>query len=373
MKNLFFFKTLKSVTTNVEVSIFLSWILAIHIFELIVLPSMIVPTQVLSNLTLTQRLVGIWTTGADSIHYMNLAQTGFTPSAAPFFPLWPIIIRVLGANPITIKITVGILTFLFIFLFSKLMENLGYGKVRKEAIVAFLAFPVSFMLLAAMTEPLFLVLAVTTFLFAEKRRFLAAAIFAALASATKLFGIVLTLYLFLKIMEGGFSNFKKWWWILLISPMGLIIYSLYLHFAFGDFLLLYKSSAGWGRHLGISAIGALFNESRDLIFQLVGPVKPLAMNLIQFGSILFFLAILVISYKKINKALWIYSFLSVALPLASGTFQGIPRYILPAFPLFMTFGAYLSKNTGQYYLYIFLSLLLQSIIIIRFFNFEWVS
>lgn len=373
IKNLFLPKTLKFLTTNVEGSIFLSWIVAIHIFELIVLPSMIFPTQVLSHLTLTERLVQIWTIGADSIHYMNLAQTGYTPSAAPFFPLWPLVIKALGASPIIIKITVAILTFLFILLFSRLMKNLGYGKVRKEAIVAFLAFPVSFMLLSAMTEPLFLVLAVTTMLLAEKRRFLPAAIFAALASATKFFGIVLTLYLFLKIIEGGSSNFKKWWWTLLISPLGLVFYSLYLQFAFGDFSLLYRGSAEWGRHLGTSAIEAFLNESKDLIFQLVGPVKPLAMNLIQFGSILFFLAILIISYKKINKALWIYSLLSVALPLASGTFQGVPRYILPAFPLFMAFGAYLSKNTGQYYLYLFLSLLLQSIIIIRFFNFEWVS
>lgn len=373
MKILLFLKTLKSLITNVEVSIYLSWILAIHLFELVVLPSMIFPTQVLSHLTLTERLVQIWTIGADAVHYMNLARAGISPTSAPFFPLWPLVIRVLGGDPLIIKITVAIITFLFIFLFCKLMKNLGYAKIRKEVIVIFLAFPVSFMLLAAMTEPLYLVFAVTTFLFGEKKKFLVAAIFAALASATRLFGIVLTVYLFLKIAEGGLGSFRRWWWTLLIAPLGLIGYSIFLHLAYGDFLLLYKSSAGWGRHLGTSAVQSLFNESRDLILQLFGPVKPLAMNLVQFGSIIVFLGMLAISYKKLNKALWIYSLLAVALPLASGTFQGTPRYMLAAFPLFMPLGAYLAKNTGLYYLYLFLALLLQSIIMIRFFNFEWVS
>lgn len=358
---------------KLALAIFFGWLVAIHLFELIVFPSMFHPNEVLSSATLIQRFVLIWTNNADTAHYMAIARSGYVGENASFFPLWPIIIRILGSSPLVAKVVACLFTFIFIVLLGRLVSILGYSKIKEETIFVFLAFPSSFLLLAPFSEPLFLPLCALTFILAEKKKLFLAALVAALASAARPVGVVLTLYLAVKLLEGGLPALKKYWWILLISPLGLVMYSLYLFLTFGDFTLFWTDqTAGWGREIGLRSFPKLISECMEVVRQVLGPYKPPPINFLQVAVIPFTLFLGVISFKKISKSLWIYSLLVVIIPLSSGTYLATLREILAAFPLFIPFTNFLVRRKALLYSYLFLAMLFQSLLLIRFFNFEWV-
>lgn len=361
---------LKSLKISPEINIFLGWILAIHLMELIILPSQAVPTQLLSNLTLTERLINIWSSSADTAHYLLIAQNGYEFGNKTLFPLWPIILRMFGANPLSAKIISIFITLAFFIVFTKIIKNLNYQKYKETIIFCFIAFPSSFMLLAPMSEPLFLLLSALTILFSQKKKYFYAAILASLASATRSIGILLTLYLAVKIFQEGRASIKKYWWTVIVSTLGFVLFGLYLQLTFGDFTLFYKEQTAWGRSIGFQSLVNLVNETSTTIGQILGPVKPVPINLLHFGLIFFFIFLAVYAYKKINKALWLYCIFSILVPLASGTSVALSRYLLAAFPLFIPLGEFFQKHKTIFYFYLFASILFQSILIIRFFNFE---
>lgn len=362
-----FFKSLK---ISPEISIFLGWVLAIHLFALIVIPSLPIPTQLLSNLTLSERLVNIWSSSSDTAHYLLIAQNGYEFGNKTLFPLWPIVLKVFGANPLIAKILSIALTLGFFIILIKLVKNLNYQKHTQTIILSLIAFPSSYMLLTPMSEPLYLFLNAITIFFGEKKKYFYAALFAALASATRSIGILLTLYLAIKIIKEGRQNIKKYWWTLFIAPLGFVLFSLYLQLSFGDFALFYKEQTAWGRSLGFESILNLFGEMQTTLGQILGPVKPVPINLLHFGLIFFFIFLAINAYKKINIALWIYCCFAIIVPLASGTSIAISRYLLAAFPLFIPLGEFFEKHRAIFYFFLFTSILFQSLLIIRFFNFE---
>ncbi len=355
-------------------AIFVGWIVAIHIFEIIIFPSMLYPNQVLSWATLTQRFTLIWTTNADTAHYMAIAKNGYRGESAAFFPLWPLVVRILGTNPVVAKIAVGFFMLVFVLAYERLITVLGYSKIKGEVILIFLAFPSSSLLNGAFSEPLFLALSAISLLFIEKRQYAKGALVASLASATRPIGILLTLYLGLKLILSGKENLKKYWWTLPVSAIGLIAYSVYLYFAFGNITLFATAqTTGWGRHIGVLSFLQLFKESMVVIGQVFGSYKPVPINLLQVGVTPFLLLLAIVGFKKINKPLWLYSLLTIVVPLYSGTYLGGLREILAAFPLFIPFGDFLAKRKLFFYFYIFLAMLFQSYLLMRFFNFEWVA
>ena len=353
-----------------EVKIFLGWAVAIHLFELIFLPSMIIPAQILSNLTLTQRLLQVWTTNADTAHYMLIAKEGYASANPAFFPMLPIVLKIFGANPVSSKIISLLLALIFIIVLKKLIGLFKYSKYSQEITFYFLVFPASFLLVAPFSETLYLPLSALAIYFAEKRDFAKASIFMAFATATRMIGLVLVFYLFLKIIEKGVNQLAKWWWTLLVAPLGIILIGVYFQITRGNFLLFYSGHSGWGRSLGISNLEHLILESKELVLQIFGPVKPVSINLIHFGAIFFFIFLAAIAFKKISKPLWIYCLLTIIVPLMSGTYSGTPRYLLAAFPLFIPLAKYLENRKALMYVYIFLTIFIQAIFLIRFFNFE---
>lgn len=352
------------------VAIFFGWLTAVHLLEAIILPSLQVPTQILSSLSLRERFINIWSSSADTAHYLLIAQNGYELANKTLFPLWPIVLWLFGANPLVAKILAILATLAFLLFFAKLIKNLGFGKDTETIILSLIVFPASFLLLAPMSEPLYMMLTVITFLLAEKRDFTKAAIFAAAASATRSVGLLLTLYLAIKILKNGKATFRKLWWTLLVSPLGFIAYSLYLQLKFGDFAIFYKDQLGWGRSLGLSPIANLFNETYTTFLQIIGPVKPNPINFLHFGLIFFFVFLAYFAFKRLNRALWVYSVLAIIVPLASGTSVAISRYLLSAFPLFIPLGVFLRKHKTIFYFYLIFSILFQSILLIRFLNFE---
>ncbi|MBW3636347.1 MAG: hypothetical protein KY445_07770 [Armatimonadetes bacterium] len=136
----------------------------------------------------------------DSAHFLSIAREGYSASTTPFFPLYPLLLRVFGPDENAMAlggILISNLAFLgALFLFFGLTRQI-YGPVIARRGVWLLAFfPAGAFGMAVYTDSLFLLLGLAAFGAARRKAWLWAALFGFLAALTRNYGPVLTLALF---------------------------------------------------------------------------------------------------------------------------------------------------------------------------------
>jgi|SRR3989344_262018 len=291
----------------------------------------------------------------DGVHYISIAKSGYIYQFTQvFFPLYPLIVGLFHKIfPFFHIIISGLLIsnisfFIAIYIFSKLL-NLDYKKSIVYWTISFLlVFPTSFFFGSFYTEGPFFLFIIASFYFARQKRWWLAALLGAIASATRFPGIfLLPALLWEKYQEYKLKNKK----ISLISyllsspvvylvPMGLIIYMIYLQLNFGDALYFWHNQPVFGaERSGNSFVllpQVLWRYSKILLtvshikYEFWVALSELLFTL--YAIILLFTA----SLKKIRPSYLIFSWLTVLIPTFSGTLSSMPRYVLIAFPVYIT-------------------------------------
>ncbi len=336
----------------------------------------------------------------DGVHYLTIVKRGYVGTALiqAFFPLYPVLILVFSFNIIS-PILVGQLLSLcflglFLFILHKLAITDGYTIDFKLVCVAVLLFPTSLYFAAVYAESLFLFLVVSSFLFARKKRWLLAVIFAGLASATKVVGIALVPALFIELLlqekiisKAQFTiaglkkvlikmyEKKEKLLLLVLSSSGLIIYMGYLHFTFSDPLYFFhvQSEFGAGRQESIVVLPqVIYRQIRILL-----TYRPFDWKYFSyFQDLLLFVAtttVLVMSRNKVRASYLVFSLLAVLIPTLTGSFSSIPRYVLACFPVFIYLSLQLSKKKIWPIIWLAISGILLVINTILFVQGYWVA
>jgi len=132
----------------------------------------------------------------DSFHYLEIINNGYSYPHMAFFPLYPLLVKFTNFFVVDI-IWSGLMVswislFLAIFfLFKLIVLKLKDKNIAYLSIIFLLIFPFAIFYSTIYTEALFLFLTVAAFYFSEKRNWLLVGLFACLASATRIFGILL--------------------------------------------------------------------------------------------------------------------------------------------------------------------------------------
>ncbi len=273
----------------------------------------------------------------DGVHYITIAREGYTHVRfiQAFFPLFPLLISKSILFGVTLANFFALGATLIWFIFCKYF----FGKrTAWIAVIVWLLFPTSLFLGALYSEGLFLMLALSSFLLAAKKKWLAAGILVALASATRIIGIFLVPALLLELYLQ--SRDTKFQWrnagYILLGSFGLIAYMIYLKLAVGDPLAFFhaQSAFGAGRQTTLiiypqviwRAIKILLTSPVDQRF-LIYAQEFLAGTLGLVGIIL---------GTKYARPSWIlFSLCAFFLPTLTGTFSSMGRYLLVCFPLFL--------------------------------------
>lgn len=291
----------------------------------------------------------IWSFGNfDGVYYLRIAQNGYQDQySQAFFPLFPLLIKLLTPNGVflIVGLLLSNLFFLgFLYVFYKLLKLDFSEKISFRSIILLLLFPTSFYLGSVYVESLLLFLiALSIFLF-RKKMFLASGLVAALASATKIFGVLLVFYMAIEIylaVKNREIKLKSWQFFreivaMCLAPMGLFAYMYYLNVTFRNPLYFLTSQSDFGaqrssepfillpqvlyRYLKILTsvnINSLpyFNSALELLFTLIP------------------LVLLLVFFKKIRFSYWFFSFCCLILPTLTGTLLSMPRFILTNFLL----------------------------------------
>lgn len=305
--------------------------------------------------------VDIWSS-FDSSWYIDIAENGYIngkyvdiikPEAKnyPFFPLYPILIRIvspltLGDNHLAgILISNICLIFAAYFLY-KITAQLADESKAKRAIQYLFFFPFSFVFSGVFSESLFLMLLLIVIYSIETgkdKKALVAGFLMGLSRITGLFSIPAIMLL----IEKKSKNKYKPYLAILPVLLGVFVFMYYLYRITGDPYIYFTMQKIWNRDIQNPFFHLLVS------FQ----IEPLAQ--IKFSVIyaINVLAFLLLNIFTLPFAYWVLSISLILTPLASGIIS-ITRYSIVIFPLYI-YIAQRVKTRFQHYAVLTMFFLLQ--------------
>jgi hypothetical protein len=277
----------------------------------------------------------------DGVWYRLIALHGYLlvpgrQSDPAFFPLYPLLLKVVSATGIPIA-AAGLLLSNVLFLgallaFDALSGELFDRRLARRATLVLAVFPMTYVCSMIYPESLVLLAYALTGLFAVRRRWGLCAIAAATAALARPEGVLLVLPILgcLAARWRLMSNEERGRGIaaLLAAPAAALSYPLYLAWSLHDPLAWNKAQTAWGRSFRIDGIvSAITGIGHDLATQ-GWPYRDLAVCVLA-------LALLIVSRRVGAPLGWIaLGVAAVLLPLGSGSFESDARFALPALPVY---------------------------------------
>ena len=286
----------------------------------------------------------------DGIKFIDIAKEGYgTPNtyySYLLFPLYPTLIRffapAIGYLASSLFLS-HFFAFASLYLFQKL-ALLDYPKDSvKRAVVLLLCFPASFYLVSSYSESLFLFLCLTSVFLSRKKQYLFSGLAAALASYTRLAGLILWAVLLVEYFQENKESIKNFFSLntlyLLLPPAGAFYYLNFLQINDSNIQRFYESLPN--KFIFLHQV--IFRYLKMLL--LMDHDTALFMIVLTESIIsLFAIYLLFVTYKKIRPSYWIFFFLSFFIPTLSGDFVSMPRYLLVVFPIFFFLGDWLERQ-----------------------------
>jgi Gpi18-like mannosyltransferase len=295
----------------------------------------------------------------DGEHYLSIAKIGYLPLQYFFFPVYPLLIRIVASifseslfGYLVSGLLVSHVSFFIALIGLRKLLFLDYKlKTINFIFLCVLLFPTSFYFVGVYTESLFLCLVIWTFYFARTGRWWIVCLLGILATATRLIGIVLIpalLFEWFAQYKGKLSRQSTLSIVYLgLVSLGLLSYMYYLHKSTGDPLYFVHNVNIFGdqRSNHLIFLPQVFYR---YIFKVV-PHLTFSYFPVVFTSVLeFFIGVLffllsIFSIRKLRPSYTIYLVGGYLIPSLAGSFSSMPRYVLVLFPGFIVMGSIIER------------------------------
>lgn len=303
----------------------------------------------------------------DAHWFLRVAEHGYDRQSAAFFPLTPLLVHAL-AWVVRSPALAGALLSLAAggaaawALYELARPLLGRGGAR-DAVLYLALFPTAYVFTAVYSDALFLALSTASFLAAVRKRAWTAGVLGGLAVAARLVGIALLPALVCLLWPRAR---REAWRLapLLALPAAVGAYSLYLHYAVGDWLAWRHAQLGWERETpALGPVGGLWwavqaagHGARDLVAQLPDARhfgQPQQVELWNVLSLLLFLAacwLTWVAWRRLGVAYGLYAAATLVVVLAAPSrgfpLVSLPRYVMDCFPLLLALVA-VTRRRGR--------------------------
>ena len=317
----------------------------------------------------------------DAMHYLAIASAGYGPDAAllstgesgpnplpAFFPLLPLLTRFTAA---TLQFLEPLAPFLlanreqslllagvvvaqaatllaFTLLFRLVREETRDGATAERAVLYLAIFPLAFYYGVPYAEPLFLACSIGALFAARRGQWVRAGLWAAAASATRPFGMLLLPALALEILlTWRRRGLEKGAWQrallgLCLAPLGLLLFMLHLWRRVGDPLaFVHAQKEVWFRE----SVFPLTTLWRGIGYALhptwSNAPDTYARTVLHTLIVVLFLLVLVASFRHWRPAYVLYGLLYVTMVLSSPwpghtLMHSLGRSIMVLFPVYIT-------------------------------------
>ena len=307
----------------------------------------------------------------DSIHYLDIARHGYAGAEqAAFFPLYPMLMKLLGwvvRSDVAAGALISAASFAIALTLLHRLCELELDRRAADAATLLLALaPLSLFFTAVYTESLFLALSVGAFRAAREDRLRLAGVLAALATVTRVEGILLVVPIALFSLRTARPARRRvdprlgW---LVLSPLALAGFLAYLHSrGYGWLAPLHAQTGQTHAHSLVgpvltvaSAIGAAFSGLRHTLEgqaplspSLGGPFSTGFQNVLLVIVLALSLAALLACRRRLPAPYTAYAALALLLTTSSRVelepLKSLDRYVLTIFPLWMGAGAWLAER-----------------------------
>ncbi len=340
----------------------------------------------------------------DGVWFVKVAADGYTANdgTVAFFPLYPLIVRWVGIvfdnNLVLAGIVVSLACyFAAVYFLYRLVAARYSARVAYRTCLYLSIFPTAFFWQAVYSESMFLMLSVACILWSTEGRWKLAGLAGLAAALTRSAG-------FLLIVPMAMCYYEQRDWklrrtdsaaaSLLMIPEGLMVWMAYLSLGFGKPLLFAQVQDQWRRYVAVptfalwKGLEAAFQGARQLISGQTsrlywpasqpGAVVPLAVaNLVNLTSVV--IAALAICYglRRLPLALSAYAIVTIGYPLlfpaTSMPLMSMPRFVLAAFPIFMSMALFTDRRPRAHVIICTVSIVLCVVCTSKFAIFSWVA
>jgi hypothetical protein len=281
----------------------------------------------------------------DAVHYIDVATQGYQGTDMAFFPLYPLLIKIIGAlagNHLIAGLLISNAAFFFGLLFLyKLVEREYDRAVARRAIFYISIFPSAVFFSAVYTESLFFMLTVASFYYMRSRKWWVAGAIGLLAAMTRVEGVLLTVPFAIEwfsqygpALKKGSADLVRAATSLLagaLIPIGLLIYMGYLWVLIADPLYFSHVQAHWNRHFAppwVSVINAFEKIAHT------GAGQTIANQSLELAFTALMIAVLIGGWRALRPSYIAYLGLSILIPMCTSSLMSMPRFALVLFPMF---------------------------------------
>lgn len=296
----------------------------------------------------------------DAGWYGEIAQNGYwikpgQQSPVAFFPMYPMVIRAVSWLGIDRWVAAVLVSFVCsvtaLILFSQWARLRAPARSSQLAFWLLVLYPFAeYLYGVAYSDALFLLLAVGAFLALEKERPVLSALLGALACACRPVAPAVVVGLLVRSLEkrkgkGEALEFADF--VPALAGLGLVAFMAYLQWRFDDALAFahVQGVPGWDQPPGWRSW--LKVEWFKTLFPSVAPLVAIRLGGHALATVIA-LALVVPTFKKLGWGYGTYTLIAMGIPaISSKDFQGLGRYTIAAFPLFLTLALLLESRTPR--------------------------
>lgn len=315
----------------------------------------------------------------DAVHYLDVAMQGYQGTDMAFFPLFPALIRFVGAivgNHVVAGLIIANVSFFFGLLYLyKLLEHEYDRTVARRAIFYVSIFPSAVFFSAIYTESLFFMLTVASFYYMRAHRWWIAGAFGFFAAMTRVEGVLLAVPFLIEWFDeyrgDGVSSWKAVKELIAgaLIPLGLAVYMAYLWVLRGDPLYFSHVQIHWNRHFAppwVSVIGA-FSKIAHATQSLT-----IANQTLELVFTALMVGVLIAGWRSLRPSYIAYMALSVLIPMSTSSLMSMPRFALVLFPMFAILARWGERPAVNNFIIAF-SLPLLGLFTVLFADWYWVA
>jgi len=321
----------------------------------------------------------------DSSWYHKIALTGYSNTTGTshgqldtaYFPFYPWLIALFMKvipDPYLCGLLISNICFLFaIIVLYKLLQNYYETEFSKKLIILFSLYPFSLFYRAMYTESLFLFAVVSAFYFGEKKKWIPASVFAAVAGGTRVIGfitVIALLILYLEQIDFDWKKVRLNILYLLIGITGPASYMIYLTYHFGNPFAFLAAQYVPGRE-GSSPFQYIVTNF-DAFLSAKYMTTRFYPALMLFYFVLFIIVLILCLYSWRRPRICYSVWATLTLIASFARIESMGRYTSVLFPAFIVLTLTL-KNNSFYRIFLYLSILMLCAFTILFNHFYWVA
>jgi len=296
----------------------------------------------------------------DAEWFLHVARDGYNSTSAAFFPLYPLVLHVVGSSLVWGSLVSLLAAGLGASAVARIAEPVVGSEGARDSVLVLALFPTAFVFTSLYSDGLFLCLSAASFLAAQRGRPGLAGIAGGLAVATRPIGLALLPALAYLLWP---RRMREIWRLmpLLLLPAAVGTFALYLDRKLDDPWAFRHAQVEWHRETAtLGPLGGLWDAVRDgwhSSLQVLRhlprgqggsegfiPTDQLAFwNAVHLVVLIVVVALTWVAWRRLGPALGLYSAATLALvltfPSKAFPLVSLPRFVMTDFPVLIATAA----------------------------------